>query len=449
MSANPNEINDLVSRAVTATRQLPQPDGPSPLIISRTSAALREVANRPKLTLFQRTHAMPTTSKIIASLALAASVLVCLALFYSTGNSRALADVAKALEGIRTATYDVTVEMTDAAEGKTTTTKMKAFFEAPSRERLETLVPDDEDKVASVMILDQQAMKGLTLAPEQKMAMLVDLTKIKKPAGKPSNPFDMVREFVQRENHPAVKSLGKKQIDGQEAIGFRTQSNMVDTDFWADPQSTRLVRVDFEYPGHGGHGVMNHFRYDVDLDPKLFSLEPPEGYTVSNVELAMPVEADLVSTLRMIADHNDGVFPSALGMTNRDYLHAIQEVSKEETEAFIKQPETQKLMEKLKSQYPNDQATFMKAWMGAIMPFTQKLVLKHQQGMNFYNILGTQNNSHYAGKDVKLGTSERPIFWYKPTGSENYRVIYADLSVKDVSTDEVQKFVPLEADSKN
>ena len=300
----------------------------------------------------------------------------------------ALADVAKALEGIRTATYDVTIEMINPTDGKTTSTKMKAYFEMPSQERVETLDPGDEDKVASVMILDHQAMKALTLAPEQKMAMLVDLTRIKKPAGKPSNPFDMVREFVQEENSPAVKSLGKKEIDGRMAVGFRTQSNMVDTDFWADPNSARLVRVDFEYPGHGGHGVMDHFRYDVELDPKLFSREPPEGYTVNNVEIAMPVEADFVSTLRMIAEHNDGMFPAALGMTNKDYLHAIQEVSKEEIEAFIKQPETQKLMEKLKAQYANDQSAFMKAWMGTMMPYTQKLVLKYQQGMNFYNILG-------------------------------------------------------------
>ncbi len=275
--------------------------------------------------------------------------LVYLALSNSTGNSRVLADVVKALESIRTATYDVTVEMTDSLDGKTSTTRMKAFFEAPSLERLETLAPGDSDKVASVMILDQHVMKGLTLAPEQKMAMLVDLTKIKKPAGKPSNPFDMVREFVREGNGPAVKSLGKKEIDGHEVIGFRTQSNMADTDFWADPQTARLVRVDFEYPGRGSHGVMNHFRYNIELDPKLFSLEPPEGYTVSNVEIAMPVEADLVSTLRMIAEHNDGMFPSAISMTNKDYLHAIQEVSKEEMATFIKQPETQKLMEKLKA----------------------------------------------------------------------------------------------------
>ena len=73
------------------------------------------------------------------------------------------------------------------------------------------------------------------------------------------------------------------------------------------------------------------------------------------------------------------------------------------------------------------------------MPFTQKLVQKYQQGMLFYNMLNSQNDSHYDGKGVKLGTPDRPIFWYKPTGAEKYRVIYADLSVKEVSLEEIPK----------
>jgi hypothetical protein len=81
----------------------------------------------------------------------------------------------------------------------------------------------------------------------------------------------------------------------------------------------------------------------------------------------------------------------------------------------------------------------MKAWMKAQMPFTQKLTQKHMQGMMFYNMLGSQNDSHYAGMGVKLGTPNRPIFWYKPTGADNYRVMYADLSVKEMTPGDLEK----------
>ena len=59
---------------------------------------------------------------------------------------------------------------------------------------------------------------------------------------------------------------------------------------------------------------MNHFRYDVNLDPSLFSLEPPAGYSTQAMDMTVPVEEDLLNTLRTIAEHNKGLFPAKLGM---------------------------------------------------------------------------------------------------------------------------------------
>ena len=386
--------------------------------------------------------------KRIAKFATAATILVAFGtlVFWMTigGGSTniAFAEVAKALDGLRTATYDVTMEAKNPLDGKTTTTTMKAFFLAPSWERIEMSMSlgSTKDKASSIMILDHQAMKGLTLAPTQKLATTIDLSKIKKPAG-PSNPFEMVRQLVREGSSSpgvTVESLGTKEIDGRVVVGFRTHSNMADMALWADPQNARIVRIDIDQPGINGHGVMNNFRYDMELDLSLFSLEPPAGYTVNNLEATMPVEDDLVNILRVVAEHNDGTFPPAIG-ANKEYMQAIQAVTQEEMEEFLKTPETEKLLEKLKAQYGKDQAGFMKAWMEAIMPVNQKLTQKYVRGMMFYNLLTSQNDSHYAGKDVKLGTPDRPIFWYKPTGADKYRVIYADLSVKELAPDDVKK----------
>ena len=84
-------------------------------------------------------------------------------------------------------------------------------------------------------------------------------------------------------------------------------------------------------PGGSGHGVMSNFRYDMELDPSLFSLEPPAGYTVKNMEVTMPVEDDLVNILRLVAEHNDGTFPAAIGMNNKEFQQAIQAASMSET----------------------------------------------------------------------------------------------------------------------
>ena len=55
---------------------------------------------------------------------------------------------------------------------------------------------------------------------------------------------------------------------------------------------------------------------------------------------------------------------------------------------------------------------------------------------------------HYAGKDVKLNAPNRPIFWYKLPPGAKWTVIYADLSIKEVPPEEVQKFPKAEGKSK-
>jgi len=62
-----------------------------------------------------------------------------------------------------------------------------------------------------------------------------------------------------------------------------------------------------------------------------------------------------------------------------------------------------------------------------------ELAMKLGPGFIFVQLLKAENDWHYVGKNVKLGDAESPVCWYRPEGSETYRVIYGDLSVKDVA----------------
>jgi hypothetical protein len=75
-------------------------------------------------------------------------------------------------------------------------------------------------------------------------------------------------------------------------------------------------------------------------------------------------------------------------------------------------------------------------WLNAkqMQAFTNTLMLKLQPGFNFTGSLPLQADAHYAGKGVSLGAAKTPIYWYRPAGSKKYRVIYADLSVRDTNT---------------
>lgn len=55
---------------------------------------------------------------------------------------------------------------------------------------------------------------------------------------------------------------------------------------------------------------------------------------------------------------------------------------------------------------------------------------------------------HYAGKDVKLNTPNRPILWVKQKKGGRCMVIYADLSVKEVSAEEMPKVPESESSPK-
>jgi len=69
----------------------------------------------------------------------------------------------------------------------------------------------------------------------------------------------------------------------------------------------------------------------------------------------------------------------------------------------------------------------------------QKTIMKMSRGGMFVQKLPADSDWHYAGKDSTFGDSDMAIFWYRPEGSETYRVIYGDLSVRDVSPENLPK----------
>jgi hypothetical protein len=63
--------------------------------------------------------------------------------------------------------------------------------------------------------------------------------------------------------------------------------------------------------------------------------------------------------------------------------------------------------------------------------------LKMTYGLMFLLKMPADSNWRYAGEDVKFGDAQTAIFWYRPEGSETYRVIYGDLSVKDIAPEDI------------
>ncbi len=143
----------------------------------------------------------------------------------------------------------------------------------------------------------------------------------------------------------------------------------------------------------------------MPVDGSLVSMELPAGYTSSDKQFDMSqfTEQDFIESLRIWAEYlSDGKFPEAIGTEN-----AMKQVPL--------------LVEKLQqSKLSQEEGTQLGMTFGRGFVFFQQLDLGRVDW-------------HYAGGGVKLGDAEKLVFWYQPKDSENYRVIYGDLSVEDVA----------------
>jgi hypothetical protein len=222
----------------------------------------------------------------------------------------------------------------------------------------------------------------------------------------------------------------------------------------------------------GVKSTLSDFAFNVDLDESLFSIEPPTGYTVQTVEVdaSQPTENDLITLLREYSKWMNNAFPEALEMNrllhtlgaririetmspgnerpSDELLQKITDGTEEEIGKII-QAETEKTTqaERLrlmrnakpdKAQEKGDVAKNAKdARQKAMKAFTEKwtgvyMIIK--RGLGFVVELPREADAHYAGKGVSLGAPGTPIFWYRPKDAKKYRVICADLSVREADT---------------
>ncbi len=243
------------------------------------------------------------------------------------------------------------------------------------------------------------------------------------------------------------KPLGKKVIDGRESLGYRVsrmgisyskekgrQDEPWSADLWIDPQTQQVIRV--HNPGvdvydrekepalHNPPGkmkyrqeslgyVINDIVYDKELDDSLFNLVPPAGYELTVVGKPCPTEEEMVEWLGFRAEVNNNVFPNKPGpmhCESEDYKRLMKKWSSEE-----------KLTSAEKKVFDN---------LGALDRYLP--VLR-------FAALVAGDSWHYAGKGVKLGDKTTPVCWYKPKDSKTYRVVYGDLSIKDVAEEDLPK----------
>jgi len=302
----------------------------------------------------------------------------------------------------------------------------KVTYLAPSRHRI-------EDPAGSIHIIDTQTKKTIYLNTKLKEALVMrsqgarNITSLS-PAPLVKTLHDHFRS--DRVIDEGVHELGKREIDGIMAIGLRSAMNGEIVEVWVDPK-THLpleVRVRLVIPSHLVNGkkaimwnVMTNFEYNVKVDESLMAMKVPDGYTEISIS-DLPIDHspatlnDLIALLRTCAKHNDSLFPSSLNMYSDEEGTCM---------AIMKRYAGQ-----LDKKIASGSDTERKAAIKTVTDFGSAL----GRSVAFLSSLKEENNLHYfAG--ARLNQKNRPLLWYSPNANESYKVVYADLTVKDTPAD--------------
>jgi hypothetical protein len=357
-------------------------------------------------------------SRVAAAVILVLAVAGVVCWFHTGGTAPVYADFLKPILEAKTARYKTITEVTGANAAKTTTVVMML---GPSRTRSEMEIEmSNLPKTKLLQIWDGYKGKQLSLEPEHKRATVFDyIDRPKDTTPKDADPLAGWRSvLLDARKKPDLKRepLGEKDIDGVHVIGFRVTTPTATLDVWGDPKTGTPVRMDMTTPLMANVKMtMRDFELNVQLDESLFSVEPPAGYKISTVRVPKtndppPGEKDLLETLRCYTELSGGTFPDLLDretLTEMLYggLWLFYSLDHSPTSSEEKHQKEHYAVQKL-----------------------------FDRGLEFVVFLPKQCDAHYAGRRVSLGAADTPVFWYRPKGAKNYRVVYADLAVREAET---------------
>lgn len=297
---------------------------------------------------------------------------------------------------------------------------------------------DDEKQVEQVQITDTGHGLRLTYFPKDKKATITHFT----PSAEDSGPFASTLDKL---NSPNLQWIEKRKTADGEANVFRHAFPWYvgrrcdySYDFWIDTKTKRLIALHSPgadvydadrdparnapsgkascYRAMGGADV--DIRYDVALDDSLFRLNPPQGYTVEVKDRGQVSEKEMVDYFGILANFNDKTFPDQAFPSPWNLLEKLDRASKkpqaEQTPAERKLLDTDMRYGWRFGTTTNAPILVFFAWNDSVV----------------------ENSFRYLGKGVRLGDKSRIVCWYKLKNAKDttiYRVLYGDLSVKDVA----------------
>ncbi len=330
----------------------------------------------------------------LPQIAIAVAVIAAIAVFQFGGSpAYALENMVSRIVNAKSARWESVVDLGE--HGRHTT--KHTVIPGSSRQ---------ENEDGSILIFDWKTARSLTLMPDTKMAVQMDLDEGTKDY-KSNDVFTMLQgsldDRLKSGDLKDARPTTEKTLNNRTLDGFEIGDGIT---IWVEPNGDTPTQIEIALPD-GSTVLMQNYEADIEVDESLFSVDVPEGYTTrqANISSGLPTEADFIVTLRLSCEaSSDGTFPAGLGPNATG--KAIVDIQTHLMKDMNLDPSG--LTGHQISALTNQVRGFAFATMTSVDP---------------------ASDAHYAGANVKLDTENSPIFWYKPNGSEKYRVIFADLTV--------------------
>ena len=277
--------------------------------------------------------------------------------------------------------------------GSDKTVTMDTMWQEPGRFRMQ-MSPD------MAVITDITTGHSLMLNNKEKTAtvMVLDMAI---PSHRPAaeNYIEYFKKLAEGKGEPA----GEETINGVKAKKFKVRIAGWDAMIFADAKTGSPIKVEYENVMGASHLTMSDFNFDANLDPAMFSVDPPADYKIEKETLHVnrDLAENVVPVLKFYAQHSDGHFPKDLNNW-ADFIKKLFPAGS--TTAPV---DTQGIMSNV----------------GAITA----LLSEYQKGKTY----------DYLPNNGKLGDSDKVIFWYQPEDSKTYKAIYGDMHIAEVTADKL------------
>ncbi|MHC4559354.1 MAG: hypothetical protein ACYS80_18840 [Planctomycetota bacterium] len=372
---------------------------------------------------------------------LTAAAVIIIAVFFglnifNDSSGVAWAEVVKRLEDIKTVAYKITTDiksMPRTPEGYTThiTQDVTLSYEQ-SAVRIDSSlqVPSGTRKSHTYILFEESVLITVTPAQKKDRKVIISDEQMQKMEDEKGDPVTLLKAMLEHD----YTELGRKTIDGIEAwgievsdpklgmkMGYFISGGMFDettVQLWVDEKHELPIRINATGSSKEGQASMetvyDNFQWDIEIEPALLKPEIPDDYelmTQGKWETGNEGQ-EIIDILRLFVEYADGKYPSSL--KTMTVTKAIAPALRKKFPPGSPEPSKELL------------ARFMKVDM---------------VGMMYTALEKDGKNPAYYGDKVSAESPEAVLFRWK-INDDTYRVVFGDLSTKDIST---EKLVELEA----